>query len=242
MKDFKAQWEAKVEKLDPRAILDAARVNYSAWNYFNHMRLVELARVTGINLRRLQSFGQALTCKVVDNQGNILRPTRIGTYLYAGGYGIQRYAYVKEMMDEILEGLKVTNISDHLDRGTLPSILTAGDFIFVQGAHTFVKIKGRAGESCRGSRKANGIEISYVFDRKEATSNSAWSMWLRGRQDAGSLVQVRSVRGNKDKLFLQGTVFGISSALQGLKQRVYEMSLFKSGLPKRDYEDMEVVI
>ncbi len=241
LRELKAAWEAAVEQLDPKSILDAARINYAAWNYFNHLRLTELAKTVGIDLKRLPSFARALACNVVDLRGAVTRSSRIPSYLYEGPHGMERYAYVKEMMDEVLRHIKVTNISDHLDRGTLPSILAAGDFIYVQGAHTFVEIEG-PGESCRGSRKANGIEIKYVFDRKEATSNSALSMWLRGRKDAGSLVQLRTIERKAGRLIMQGTIFGICAAMDGLKRRMYELSLLKSGLPRVDEFEFEKII
>jgi len=144
-------------------------------------------------------------------------------------------------MDEVLAHLRVNNISDHLEAGTLSTLLAAGDFIYVQGAFTFSRLSKEASllgsAPTRGVRRANGVEVAFTFDRYEATSVSAWSVWLSGHHTAGALVHVRSVSRNGSKIKIEGTVFGICAALEGLKHRLYEQSLLKSGIPYRDFEE-----
>jgi len=240
LREFKKLWEKEVRSLDPQAILDAARVNYSAWYYFNHLRLFELAQRLGISARSLSEYPPVASLGLVDAAGRVRRDAG-AHYMYEGGFGIQLYAYTKELMDTVLQGIRVDNISDFLNRGTLPNIVKPGDFIYVQGAHVFSSDKSgsAASDTAIGKRKANGIEVRYAFDRREATSNSAWSSWLRGRQDVGSLVQLKKVMSEAKKIILHGTVFGICAALQGLKKRHYDQSLWQSGLPHRDQFEFE---
>lgn len=97
-------------------------------------------------------------------------------------------------------------------------------------------------QAVRARRSANRVEITFDFDRREATSNSAWTGWLRGAQDIGSLVQVKTLRrGDEGKLHIIGTVIGMRNAMEGLKTRTYETGLYKAGLirPFGGWDDEE---
>jgi hypothetical protein len=224
LRGHKKEWEAQVRKLDPVAIQSASRVKSDAWYFFNHLRLFELAEEVGIRFTGLRTFQLALAAGTIDRVGMPLMDSGQAHYMYSGGNGIQRYAYVKEVMERLLTTLRVTNISDYLDRGTLPSIVAPGDFVYVQGAHTFSTAGARTSgktQSCKAKRRANHIEVRFTFNRWEATSNSAWATWLSGRQAVGSLVQVKRISRVGKRLVLDGTAIGISAWLDGLKSREY---------------------
>ena len=55
----KAAWESNVARLDTTAILDASRAKSSAWLYFNHRRLFELAASFKIKLKHLSHYQAA---------------------------------------------------------------------------------------------------------------------------------------------------------------------------------------
>ena len=164
--------------------------------------------------------------------------------MYSGFEGMTLYEYVREVMNAVLERLTVFNISDYLDRGLLAPILKPGDFIFVQGAHTFRALGRRhscRGQTQRGTRKANHVEVSFTFDRWEATSDSAWGSWLSGRQEAASILRVVKVQNVDGALSVEGTVFGIALALEGLKEREYASFPYRRGVLIYDEEDDETL-
>jgi hypothetical protein len=160
--------------------------------------------------------------------------------MYADSDRMQLYRYVLGILHAVLNNAVVRNISDLLDRGAIGCLVLPGDLVFVQGVHTFSPIHPAlvGNELTSGVRKANGVFVSFVFDLVEATSVSAWSLWLRGQKHVGSLVRVQSLRRQDGKLHLEGTVLAIRSAAAGLKERIYEFHLYQSGIPQhRENED-----
>ena len=243
LRRLKDKWETEVETLDRVAILDASQIDYDAWYYFNHKRLFELASEVGVAFTDLSMYRSAYGAGTVDEAG-MLRP-RLGrsSYMYSGLDTLAVYAYVREVVDYVLPYLRITNISDHLDRGTLPNLLVPGDFIFVQGAHSFASVLGQdrgPEQLCKGTRLANHVEVSYVFNRWEATSDSAWGLWLRGRQVVGSLIQVKNVGRLDGKLRIKGTVFAICAPLQGLKRRNYAPPPYLPSFERFDEDDCDL--
>jgi len=127
----------------------------------------------------------------------------------------------------------VRNISDDLDRGTLKFLVTDGDLIFVQGSYCFSTLPPDSSGSdlVEGVRSANGVEITFVFDRNEGTSGSARNLWLRGINTLGCLLLVNRVqRHSRGTLHIEATVLAIRSAHHELKSRSYEIGLYQSGL------------
>ncbi|GAC1336036.1 MAG: hypothetical protein NVSMB26_21880 [Beijerinckiaceae bacterium] len=132
---------------------------------------------------------------------------------------------MKKILEAVVEHIPIINISDFLDRDILlPSVL-AGDFVFVEGAHTFSRIEGPdkgIGQHCRGTRSANNVEVRFSFDRWEATSSSSKNEWLVGTKRAGSLVHVKDISRDGKRVVITGTVLGISSFTPSLKTRDYD--------------------
>jgi 5-methylcytosine-specific restriction endonuclease McrA len=236
LRSLKKAWEKQVEKLDQLAILEASRIHYAAWNYFNHLRLLELARELKVRLNKLPSFQSAFSVGAIDSMGTVMRPAS-GLNIYAGAAGQIQYAYMKEMMEEVLSRIRVNNISDFFDKGVLINMVAAGDYIYVQGAHNFSNPHdgAPAGSASKGRRTANGVEVEFVFDQRESTSVSALSVWLTGHKVAGSLLQVRAITRVGTKVQIEGTVLGICAPLDGLKSRDYDTKLAESGLMYRDH-------
>jgi hypothetical protein len=220
----KSAWESDVARLNTTAILDASRAKSDAWLYFNHRRLFELAASFKIKLKYLDRYEGAYAANLL-NSDAMLRPrSKTLTYMYNDGEGLRLYFYVREVMHAVLEHLTVFNISDYLDRGVLLPVIKSGDFIWIQGAHNFRRIDRRdsgPGQTSEGKRRANHVEVKFTFDRWEATSNSAFSLWLCRRQNVASLLRVGGVEQANGQLRLSGTVVGIALAFENLKLRDY---------------------
>ena len=85
---------------------------------------------------------------------------------------------------------------DDLGRGLLNAVLRPGQLIFLQGWFRFaLKNNGLQGlgETVEMYRESNGVRVSAVIDRWEATSNSAWSSYLKGTQEAATDLRVMSI-------------------------------------------------
>jgi hypothetical protein len=224
LRSFKTEWEETCRASDLSAILQASRVDYDAWLYFNHLRLFELAKQLRLRFKQIEGFSAARRLRLIDAAGNILPRTPQLSYMYDGAEGQTLYHYVRSVLEEVLERIRVINFSDLLDRSNVHTLLAAGDFLLVQGAHTFKGLTDRKkgqGEAMRGSRSANNVEMRYTFDRWEATSMSAWSGWLTGRQSVASLVQVKDIQREDGDAVIAATVIAISNGHHKLQHRNY---------------------
>ena len=202
LRSFKREWEEMCREEDLTSILRASRVDYDAWLYFNHTRLFELARQVGVILKEVDGYTDARAHRLIDRSGNLVPRDPDYDYMYTGAVGSTLYHYVRGVLEETLERISVINFSDLLDRSNVHSLLAAGDFLLVQGAHIFKRLTDRKtgqGEAMQGTRRANNVELRFTFDRWEATSMSAWSTWLAGRQSVASLVHVKDVSSRRRK-------------------------------------------
>lgn len=242
LKSFKKQWEADCERFDAEAILKASRLDHAAWLYFNHQRLFALADELGISLTSISGFEPALRAGLVDALGAPITGSSIQSYMYSGGLGRLLYAYMRDVLHQVIGQLTVVNISDLLDRGTPSILLAPGDFVFVQGAHNFKQLSQQQsgpGQLSSAIRQAHGVSIRYVFDRWEATSTSAWGDWLLGRQRVGSIVHIKSLEREDRTVLIQGTVLGISNGHSSLKDRDYAPEVSRLAALQRDNQDDE---
>lgn len=239
--ELKAAWEETVRREDALAIQQGSQLQAEMWFYFNHMRLYELALEQGVDISAIHGLTDAQSAGVCSYDGAITKVAALGSFMYAGSDRMPLYRYALGMLRAVLAGAVVRNISDHLDRGLVGCLVVPGDIVFVQGVHTFSQIKpSPAGsELARGIRKANGVSVNFVLDLAEATSMSAWAVWLRGQGNVGSLVRVQRVERRDGKLLLEGTVLAIRSSVDGLKERTYELGLYEAGIPQRREAEAE---
>lgn len=242
---LKEEWEAEVKRFDSESILEAMRLEYSHWNYINELRVFEIAKEVRVDPSVVRNFSALVAMGVAEADGLPAPVTNENLfYKYEGPEILQRYFYTSEILNRVISKIPIVNVSDWLERGVLGFSLVPGDFIFVQGAHTFSpltsKKSGRGpGQVCRGYRTANHVEIRFTFDRWEATSSSAKSEWLSGTKDQGSLIHVKNLSRENGKLLVTGTVLGICSNVGNLKSREYATSLFESGHFRNPYAHYE---
>ena len=241
LRGFKRKWEAEVAKMDPKAILDASRNHASAWQYFNHIRLFELAAQQAIKFEKLDGYEVAYRLDMCTKDGLLLPRPKDSGWMYDGGDGRPLYWYVRDVLHASLRKLTVANISDDLERGVLSAILNPGDFVLVQGAHTFSPQNDRSrrpGQTTDGVRKANKVIVEFTFDRWEATSSSAHGRWLSGKVEVTSIIRVSSISSTKSgKLRIQGTVLAIAQGFSGFKTREYSTYPYRYGVHLMNEDD-----
>lgn len=237
---FKAEWEALVRRNDAAAIQEGTVLQAETWFYFNHFRIYELALELGVDVTAQSGLPEAVAADVCRPDGTVCKAAAVGSYMYANSDRAPLFRFMRSLLCAVLNEAPLRNISDYLDRGVM-ACLVAGDVVFVQGLHTFApQTPAPAGSQLsRGQRSANRVVISFVFDLREATSSSAWSTWLRGTGNVGSLLRVQRLSRLDNKLHVECTVLAIRSAYGELKQRMYDLHLLESGLPHMDEDDGE---
>lgn len=240
--NMKEAWEAEVKRFDSESVLEAMRLDYSNWNYINELRVFEIAKKLHVDFSAVNGFSGLVAMGVVEPDGLPAPVTNQDSlfYKYEGPKIIHRYLYTSEILNRVISRLTIVNVSDWLERGILGFALVPGDFIFVQGAHTFSPLTSKKdgtgpGQMCRGYRTANHVEIAFTFDRWEATSSSAKSEWLSGTKNQGSLIHVKNLARENGKLLVTGTVLGICSNFGNLKTREYATSQLVSGELHKQY-------
>jgi len=220
--DHKTRWEAEVTGFDARAVLDAAALPGHHWLWFNHLRLLDLAKQLGIPLTRTASFLWAHEQGFVDAHGMPKRNRE--PFVASGGDGNYLLDYLRSVFYRVIKQTALFNISDDLDRGFLARVIQPGHLVLVQGRHVFKKLTSITegpGQATAVRRKANGVEVSFVIDRWEAIATSSWGLWLQGAQNVASIVRVIDVEPSADGLHIKATGLAMGLALEGLASRSY---------------------
>jgi hypothetical protein len=238
LSEFKAKWEEEVKHLDPKAILDASRLEGFHWWWFNHLRMIEMADQLRLNARDNTHFFNARAAGWIDSKGHLTSAGQASHYLYEGGLGQHLYRYMRHVLEAVLSRAAVFNISDDLDPGFLSRVVTPGDILVVTGKHYF-KSRARAsegpGQASEVRREANRVRVSFLLDRWEAVSSSAWALWLTGAKRASSIVRVGSVEREGSRLHLLCTGLAMGGELHGLSTRSYAIPTW----PEPDIDEDE---
>ncbi|WP_426234792.1 HNH endonuclease signature motif containing protein [Pseudomonas sp. TWP3-2] len=231
LRSLKIAWEQRVEHLDRLDVHKSTQIQGCHWWYFNHLRLFEVAQEAGVEFSKLAGFQEARKSGFCAKDGAVVRERGEGV-LHSGASARYLYLYMTEMLSAALQSNVVRHISDDLDRGKLTGMLIEGDLIFVQGWYSLTELTPDAPGTgpVMGKRSVNNVEIRFVFDRNEGTSNSARALWLRGSQDLGCLLLINRLERSMGKVVISGTVLAIRNAHPDIKQRSYDIGLYTSGL------------
>lgn len=142
--------------------------------YLNHLRLFEVAQEVEVKFKRLAGFKQGRGSGFCAEDGAVLKED--GRKVLRNGAGARYlYLYMTQMLSALIDTSTIRPISDELDRGTLSSWVVEGDFVFVQGWITMKGLESDAPgtQPVLERRSVNKVDIKFVFDRNEGTSNSA---------------------------------------------------------------------
>ena len=226
LRELKRLWEAEVKIDDSAVIQKAAQSIGEYWYFFNLLRLYEFAEHEHIDLQTLPHYVDARIAGILDAHGHLVPEERGSLYAYSGSHAPLRYYYAKDLFMRVLEGISIINISDRLDKGDLSNTIIQNDLIYVAGAHNFKQLNDVSfgpGQLVRGRRSANSVQIEFVFDRWEATSTSANTVWLTGRNVVGSFCRVGSISRSEDKkaILIKCTVLAICAELPDMRTRSY---------------------
>lgn len=224
LRAYKHKWEDEVRHLDPRVILDATRVDAHHWWWFNHVRVLEMARELEIDLTNQGCFPSIASRGWVDAEGQISERHLQAPYMYMGGDGILLYEYMRDVVEMVFARTSIFSLSDDLAPGFLWRVVQPGDLILVQGQHTFKSLsreRSGPGQACAVHLQTGRVQVSFTIDRWESVSNSSWAAWLFGVKHAASVVRIAHVEREDNHLHLQCTGMAVGSPLQGLSTRHY---------------------
>jgi hypothetical protein len=232
IKEFKETWQHRVRELGMQAILSAAAKDFDCWWYFNRTRLFAMAESKPIALTQVNQFRTALLNGWINSEGYPLQRNHYSNYSLEGGDGGAMYAYLKAVFDETISSASVLNISNDLDRNFLKAVLRPGHLIFLQGSFRFVEkdscLNG-PGQTVEMYRRANDVCVTSTIDRWEATSNSAWSSYLKGVYEVSAVMRVVTVQHLDGELKIQGSSIAIGAPLDGMKTREYSNAPYRRG-------------
>ena len=228
----KNEWQNRIALSDTWAILTATSMDFDCWWYFNRTRLFAMADDLNTSYRTLSRFSEAFGDGWINSKGHIVQDGRRTRYSLEGGDGGSLYAYLSEILDRVISSASIMNISDDLDRRLLSAVLEPRHLIFLQGAFKFAEqtdvLRGQ-GQTTEMYRQTNGVRVTCTFDRWEATSNSSWSVYLKGSQEAAALLRVVSLNSDGGVLVVQASVIAISAPQHDLKHREYSNSPYRRG-------------
>lgn len=236
LRDFKSKWEESARVLDARSVLQMGRNPAFHWWWFNHVRILDMAKALGIDLGRSGYFLSAKEHAELEADGSFGKATNSRDYLYQGGDGIELYRFMEQILRAVLAESSLFDISNDLDRSVLSRVIRQGDLILMRGRHHFRKLDKLhegPGQASEVTRQANNIKLSFIIDRWEAVSNSSFHGWLRGTQSASSIVRVSALAETKDQLLIKATGIAIGGQMPGLETRSY----FKPDCPVNRYQD-----
>ncbi len=227
LKAAKKQWQQEVRASDARNLVLASAFsdNSHCWYHINHQRIFSAAKKVGVNFQQMPDYPAMLSLGLINSDGLLtLGHMSNNIHAYAHGNCMVQYSYVHDVMTEYLDSIALDNVSDYLDKGSVGHRIREGDTIYLQGAFTF-KDKSTAGQGLGQNRKlrrrVGGVEFVSIFDGWDSTSTSAWGCWLRGRQSAGALLKVRSIKENSNRIKFKCTTLAVAFGLNDLKSRQY---------------------
>lgn len=224
LRAFKRRWEEEVRWLDPKAILDATRVDGHHWWWFNHVRMLEMARALHVDLTSMGWFASVYSRGWVDAHGQITHEHLEAPYLYVGGNGILLYDYMRQVAETSFARTTIFSLSGDQELKILQRIIQPGDLVLIQGRHRFRSLNNNRsgpGQACEVQYQADRVSLSFTIDRWEAVTTSSWGEWLSGEKLAASVVRIVSIEQERECVVLRGTGLAIGSALQGLSTRRY---------------------
>lgn len=229
----KSEWESEVEKLDSRQIVSIVGMSgYDRWDYINHTRLFEIARMRGINLEENPYFDLVLSLGIIDKTGQLLAPEAYGQnsasmfWRYEGPHILQMYAYMAGVVSRTLKDLPILNLSDYMDPSFIRMILEPNRIISFQGHHTFKDIVNRKsyqgpGQIRRARRSANKVTFQYTFDAWECTASSSKSDHMFSGSSCMTVARVTSIEDDADGVLIKCSAIVAGTGFEATRTRTY---------------------
>ena len=189
------------------------------WWYFNRLGLYDVVK-SKVDLTQMPSFNAVLKSGICDDEG-IPICTHDAPSPYQGDGGLALYSYMFEILFELLGMRSLRNIYSTDRQGSVIGSISKGDLICFHGKHIFSHVPTVQIDRSlmRSTCRLRKVEISYVFDSTEGTSQLARSSWLRGQRKLASIFLVNNVGWSGDKYCITGIVLAIRSSNDGVRNQ-----------------------
>lgn len=221
---FKQQWEAKVKIQDSQLIRLAIEKDGATWSYVNLQHVYKNLDASNFNYSAYDDWKAAQLKGVIDSKGYLILADNNSFYAYEGQLILARNRYLNFLMRGYLRDLPLLNISDLLTPSECLPLIFSEQIVFLQGAFYFKSLSKehkRPGQTVQGYRQVRGLRFEFTFDKWLATSSSAGACWLAGRQNAGTLLRIRTIVREGDTVRVLCTLLAASYGTESLKQREY---------------------
>ncbi|MFJ2484792.1 hypothetical protein [Pseudomonas sp. NPDC087639] len=209
----KKAWEACYDEPDLISIKQTeSKYGQVNWWYFNLTGLCEAVKPS-VDLQQLPSFHSVFTKGLCDSEG-FLDWADGAPSPYQGAGGLALYSYMFEILFELLGLRSLRNIYSTDRQPSVIGTVHEGDLVCVHGEHVFNDYpSGKTDQQLvRSTCEFRRVEISFVFDLREATSKLARSTWLCHQSRLASILLVSRAGWIGTKYCIVGTVMAIRSA------------------------------
>lgn len=219
IRKLKSEWIKKVNCLDTLALLKRAEAEWGRWDYINNQRMFEFALRYNIDMKSNRFFEYLRSKGILDNNGIITSPASWSSgkphhHLYNFCDALQLSYYTKDILEEVLLNIPITNISKMWRKSELQSIAKPGMFICAYGGMFFKKIRKKnygLNQLRLAYKQAHGIKLSFHFDAWYCTSTSAWADHLSGHTTAIPICLIKDIRRSGKRLEIECSCLAIGA-------------------------------
>jgi hypothetical protein len=155
---------------------------------------------------------------MLDENGLITSPATWPTIptqrLYELFEAMHLYDYVKAIFEAVFQSLPVADLTNCWSKSNVESLVQPGSWASLQSAFHFkrlnTKIEG-LGQTRRGSRRRDRIQVVFEFDAWDSTSSSSQWVHLSGYKTALVVFNVRSINKTAAGISLSCSCLAIGS-------------------------------
>ena len=235
----KQKWEEMVCTQDLQALIRPSswESNTAMWDYFNHTRLLTLARSIQIDTAQILNspiFSNQHFPSISDHsteKTNVENPGADVPYFYAALNPIRAaelYGHFERLLYELLGRTGFVNLTSEWSRSSVNSIVRPGNIIACTGAFRFKWLhnhqKAGPGQNRRVRKSKRGIELHFQIDGWEATSSSAHHTHLSGIWVSTAVLLVRSVSRDEGRIIIACTCLAIGTGFTEYKGEIPEVA------------------
>lgn len=225
LKQHKLKWLSTVEKDDSKAVKGFMPLQGGAhWDYINLTRLFELAVNNGLRLETSRFYEAVRAINAVNLIGLVQDVSKWDVSkiperrLYDCGEGMTVYMYTSHVLQDTLELIAISDVTDKWSAHELTSILSSGMYITIRGAFYYKDISGaQTGRNRRrlGYRRKDHIRIEFEFDAWETTSSTSDHCHLSGHQSSLAVLLVKSITKEDGWLVIRTSCLALGSGYIG---------------------------
>lgn len=217
LRAIKERWLQEVQMSDCITILSLPDRHYACWDFFNLNRIFELSSNFNIPYNELPMYQYLRQNGYIDFNGYILPidcwPHKPKFYWLDMMHGMYLSRYMQDIFIQIIPHLPFKILNYLWTKSTIRSQCKPGDFFILQGAFYFKDSDPKRDDIRLGYRRAQGIQLEFLYDAWYCTSSSSKWVHLAGRHVATVFGIIREIQDDSenDMLKIRCSVLAIGS-------------------------------